>query len=120
MPKIVFWFQSGYTESMHNDWLMGPNLNKLKREKRIVFPLADEDVLLLWVNQEVLAIENACPHQGFPLDCGSLDQAQQILTCPFHQWRFDLQTGKCLHAHVTLAKYQVKIDGHQLWLRKQA
>lgn len=105
---------------MDNDWQAGPNLNKLKREQRIVFPLAGEEILLLWSNQEVIAIENTCPHQGFPLEDGKLDHTNQVLTCPYHRWRFDLQTGKCLHAQVAIAKYQVKIDDVQIWLRKQA
>ena len=104
---------------MDNDWLAGPNLNKLKREKRLVVAINGEEVLLLWLNQDVLAIENTCPHQGFPLERGSLNVDSRVLSCPFHGWRFDLLTGKCLHAQVSVPTYQVKLDGIQIWLRKQ-
>ncbi len=117
---MFFCTASGYTEIMDNDWQAGPNLNKLKREKRLVVSLAGEEVLLLWSNEAVLAIDNNCPHQGFPLERGSLDPVNQVLTCPFHHWRFDLQTGKCLHAQVAVTTFEVKIDDHQLWLRRQA
>ena len=39
----------------------------------------------------VFAVENNCPHMGFPLDRGSVRDG--ILTCHWHQARFDLQSG---------------------------
>lgn len=40
---------------------------------------------------EVHAVDNRCPHMGFPLDRGSL--ADGLLTCHWHQARFDLRSG---------------------------
>jgi len=39
----------------------------------------------------VFAVDNRCPHMGFPLDCGSVKDC--ILTCHWHHARFDLATG---------------------------
>ena len=39
----------------------------------------------------VHALDNRCPHMGFPLDRGSIDDG--ILTCHWHHARFDVTTG---------------------------
>ncbi len=39
----------------------------------------------------VYALENNCPHMGFPLDRGTIRDG--MLTCHWHQARFDLRSG---------------------------
>ena len=39
----------------------------------------------------VYAVDNRCPHMGFPLDRGSVKEG--ILTCHWHHARFDLASG---------------------------
>src|SRR5918995_7253016 len=43
------------------------------------------------VSEAVYAIDNRCPHMGFPLHKGSV--ADGILTCHWHHARFDLESG---------------------------
>ena len=52
----------------------------------------DNQVIVL-VHHEgrIYALDNRCPHMGFPLDKGSV--ADGILTCHWHHARFDLCTG---------------------------
>src|SRR3954454_9308114 len=38
-----------------------------------------------------VTIDNRCPHMGFPLDRGSVEDG--ILTCHWHHARFDLASG---------------------------
>ena len=40
---------------------------------------------------EVFAVDNRCPHMGFPLEKGTVRDG--ILTCHWHQARFDLRSG---------------------------
>lgn len=42
-------------------------------------------------NQEFYAIDNRCPHMGFPLTKGTIEDC--ILTCPWHHARFDITGG---------------------------
>ena len=39
------------------------------------------------------ACNNRCPHEGYPLVEGALDAESCILTCHWHNWKFDLRTG---------------------------
>lgn len=48
--------------------------------------------LVLWRYEgQVFALDNRCPHMGFPLDRGSLRDG--IVSCHWHNARFDLKTG---------------------------
>jgi nitrite reductase/ring-hydroxylating ferredoxin subunit len=40
---------------------------------------------------QIFAVDNRCPHMGFPLDRGTVKDC--ILTCHWHHARFDLATG---------------------------
>ena len=48
---------------------------------------------LLVVHDEgrVAALDNRCPHMGFPLHRGSVQD--NVLTCPWHHARFDVASG---------------------------
>ena len=48
-------------------------------------------VALFLYGDKVYAVDNRCPHMGFPLDQGSVEHG--ILTCHWHHARFDLASG---------------------------
>lgn len=43
-------------------------------------------------------VPRVCPHQGLPLDAEP--DAAGVLTCPWHGYRFDVQTGRCLSGQI--------------------
>ena len=45
---------------------------------------------------QIFAMDNRCPHKGGPLAEGIVHGAS--VTCPLHNWVFDLATGKALGA----------------------
>jgi nitrite reductase/ring-hydroxylating ferredoxin subunit len=53
---------------------------------------ADPKALLFFYhNPKVYAVDNRCPHMGFPLSKGTVKDS--ILTCHWHHARFDLNNG---------------------------
>ncbi len=52
---------------------------------------AGHSIALFSHEGEIRAIDNRCPHMGFPLDRGSVKGC--ILTCHWHHARFDLTSG---------------------------
>jgi nitrite reductase/ring-hydroxylating ferredoxin subunit len=46
---------------------------------------------LYHVNGQVFAMEDTCPHAGFPLSKGQLDGC--VVICEAHGWPFDVRTG---------------------------
>ena len=41
----------------------------------------------------VFALDNRCPHEGYPLATGTL--RGEALTCCWHNWKFDVGSGRC-------------------------
>lgn len=103
---------------MHpNSWLPVCSAPKLKREKRFLFRHQQKQILLLWVGQAFYAIENKCPHQGFPLDTGIIDAEALNITCPYHHWCFDLKTGQSLLNSALLTSYPLEERDGQIWIQ---
>jgi nitrite reductase/ring-hydroxylating ferredoxin subunit len=71
-------------------------------------------VALFRVGESVHAFDNACPHEGNPLVEGDL--AGETLTCAYHLWRFDLETGACLHGDRPARRYETEIRGEEIWI----
>ena len=63
-----------------------------------------------------VVIDNACPHAGGNLSGGTLDG--QVVECPWHQWRFDLGRGDCVHApSVRVRRYPTRVEDDVLYAR---
>jgi nitrite reductase (NADH) small subunit len=60
----------------------------------------------------VFATDNRCPHRGGPLADGIVGGG--IVICPLHAWKFDLHTGRCVDADVTLQTYPVRVVNGRL------
>jgi len=63
-------------------------------------------------NQETWhAIASRCPHMGYPMEKSTLREG--VVTCAWHQWEFDLETGGCYRgACADLPVYPLRIlDG---------
>ncbi len=56
-----------------------------------VVRVGGQTVALFFHGGRVHAVDNRCPHMGFPLDRGTVGDG--ILTCHWHHARFDLATG---------------------------
>src|SRR3954453_6904490 len=72
--------------------------------------------LVLWRQDgQVYALDNRCPHMGFPLDRGTCRDG--ILTCHWHAARFDLKTGGTFDQFADDAQvYPVELRGDEIWV----
>jgi len=62
---------------------------------------------------EVYAASNTCPHKGGPLSEGIVHG--QSVTCPLHNWVFDLNTGQAQGADDgEIATYPVRLEGTRI------
>ena len=67
------------------------SLADLKAKGRILVQGRHVPILLVHDRGRVFALDNRCPHMGFPLERGSVEDG--ILTCHWHHARFDLASG---------------------------
>ena len=59
---------------------------------RRVLRIGKKTILFIRHRGEVFAIENICPHWGFPLNSAKFT-VDYVITCPFHRSAFDVRTG---------------------------
>lgn len=59
----------------------------------------------------IRAVSGVCPHHGGPLAQGALEDG--MITCPWHAWPFNLETGACgVNPEITIPVYSViETDG---------
>jgi nitrite reductase/ring-hydroxylating ferredoxin subunit len=75
----------------NRDFALVASLEDLKARGRLVVHGAHRPILVVHDRGRIFALDNRCPHMGFPLDRGSIDDG--ILTCHWHHARFDLESG---------------------------
>jgi nitrite reductase/ring-hydroxylating ferredoxin subunit len=73
------------------EFVLAGSLEELKAKGRLVVHGGHRPILVLYDRGRVFALDNRCPHMGFPLKRGSVDDG--ILTCHWHHARFDLESG---------------------------
>ncbi len=66
-------------------------------------------------SDEVYALNNSCPHKQGPLAEGIVHGAS--VTCPLHNWVFDLATGEAQGADEgTVATYPARVEAGRVLL----
>ena len=73
------------------DFIRVATLEELKTARMLVVRDARYPLLVVYDDGKVFALDNRCPHLGFPLHRGSVEDG--ILTCHWHHARFDLASG---------------------------
>ena len=90
--------------------------DELRKEGRLVTKVANLPVVVFWHDGRAFAIEDRCPHMGFPLHQGTVEAG--LVTCHWHHARFDLESGCTLDLWADDAKgFDVEIDGDDVFVR---
>jgi nitrite reductase/ring-hydroxylating ferredoxin subunit len=66
-------------------------LADLQSDGRLLTKVGTLPVVVFWHDGEAYAIEDRCPHLGFPLRKGTVEAG--LVTCHWHHARFDLVSG---------------------------
>lgn len=67
-------------------------------------------ILLMETPAGRFACVNRCPHEGYPLREGTLvgDSGTCVLTCQWHNWKFDLVSGETLVGGDQLTRFPIR------------
>jgi len=91
------------------------SVNDFRKGQGKVVSVKGQDVAVFNVDGRIFALNNTCPHRGGPLGEGELDGP--VVTCPWHGWRFDVETGVSpVVPTVSAKKYEVKIEGNDVFV----
>src|SRR5215211_8169289 len=78
-------------DAPNKEFALAGSLAELKAKGRLVVHGRQSPILVVYDRGRVFALDNRCPHMGFPLERGSVEDG--ILTCHWHHARFDLESG---------------------------
>ena len=108
-------------------------LDELKPGQRREVQLGGADgVTVFNVGGKLYALNNRCPHKGGPLCRGRLrphvastgvgqwvfERENEIIKCPYHNWEFDITTGRALYdSRLRVKTYRVEVVQDQVVLR---
>ena len=91
---------------------------ELAHEGRLLTKVGTVPVLVLWHEGRARAIEDRCPHLGFPLHQGTVEAG--LLTCHWHHARFDVASGCTLDPWADDATaFAVEVDGDDVWVARR-
>lgn len=76
---------------------------------------AGHTILLIHENDTIYAVDNRCPHMGFPLHRGTVKDC--ILTCDWHYARFDVMSGGTFDSWADdVPTFPVEIRDREVWV----
>jgi len=91
------------------------SLKTLEDEGAKVIKGGSHAIAVFVQEKQVYAVDNRCPHMGFPLHTGSL--CDGILTCHWHHARFDIKSGGTLDPWTDdVPTYPVEIKEGEVWV----
>ena len=96
-------------------WTRVADLDRLQRSRPIAVKAAGKQIALFLHEGEIYASNNRCPHEGYPLVEGELS-GDCVLTCHWHNWKFDLRSGATIYGGDNLRVYPVKVEDGTIWV----
>jgi nitrite reductase/ring-hydroxylating ferredoxin subunit len=87
----------------------------LKQAGRKLLRRDGKQVLLIAREGRLFAIANRCPHEGYPLSEGT-EGPGCVLTCNWHNWKFDLVTGEALVGRDPVRVYPLVVKDGEIWI----
>ncbi|NER51440.1 MAG: Rieske (2Fe-2S) protein [Symploca sp. SIO1A3] len=74
-----------------------------------------QTIALFSQGDQIYAVDNRCPHMGFPLDRGTVKDC--ILTCHWHHARFDLNSGGTFDGWADdVRSFPVQLQEDEVWV----
>lgn len=100
-------------------WVEVASWPELAASGRLLVRPDGRQIVLFLDRGELYACNNRCPHEGYPLSEGSLARGTDghcLLTCNWHNWKFDLKSGETLIGGDRLRRYPVRRQGDRILL----
>lgn len=91
------------------------SVSDLAARGRLVVKIEGHQIVLFQTKSGIRATNNRCPHEGYPLVEGSLSD-ECVLTCNWHNWKFDLESGETITGGDRLRSYPVEIRGDEIFI----
>ncbi len=96
-------------------WVRAAPVADVEALGRLVVHVNGHSILLVSSGERMYAVDNRCPHMGFPLHRGTIGDG--ILTCHWHHARFDLSTGGTFDPWADdVPSFPVEVRDGEVWV----
>lgn len=97
------------------DFVRAASVERVRAAGRLPVQVEGHSLALFAGNGKVYAVDNCCPHMGFPLHRGTVEDG--ILTCHWHHARFDLESGGTFDQFADDARvFPVEVRDGEVWV----
>ncbi|MCA9839589.1 MAG: Rieske (2Fe-2S) protein, partial [Trueperaceae bacterium] len=97
------------------NYVRAASVKELKEAGLKAVTVKDRVVLLVHHEGQIFALDNRCPHMGFPLERGSVKRG--LLTCHWHHARFELCSGGTFDIWADdVRSYPFEIQEGDIWV----
>lgn len=97
------------------NFVRAASLEDVERAGRLPVRVEGHSLALFSTGGRVYALDNRCPHMGFPLHRGTVEDG--ILTCHWHHARFDLESGGTFDQWADDARiFPVEVRDGEVWV----
>ncbi|MEH2369733.1 Rieske (2Fe-2S) protein [Nostoc sp.] len=98
-----------------DDYIRVAQLAEVQTAGSLLVHKEKHTIALFYSNNTVYAIDNRCPHMGFPLQGSTCKDG--IVTCPWHYARFDLASGGTFDSWADdVPCFPVEIRDGEVWV----
>ena len=102
-------------DARSDSFVRAARLDDVRAAGRMSVRVAGRSLALFFHDGGVYAVDNRCPHMGFPLHRGTVRDG--ILTCHWHHARFDLKSGGTFDQFADEARvFPVEIRDGEGWV----
>jgi nitrite reductase/ring-hydroxylating ferredoxin subunit len=107
--------QALHTNTQTKHYIRVAQVSDVKASGFLVVYAEGQAIALFNQGDKIYAIDNRCPHMGFPLHRGTVKDC--ILTCHWHHARFDLASGGTFDAWADdVRAFPTEIRDGQVWV----
>jgi nitrite reductase/ring-hydroxylating ferredoxin subunit len=98
-----------------SQYVRAVSLAEIQTDGCLPVQLDGHSLALYFSDGVVHAVDNRCPHMGFPLQRGTVEDG--VLTCHWHHARFDLSSGGTFDQWADDVRvYPVQVRGNDVWV----
>jgi nitrite reductase/ring-hydroxylating ferredoxin subunit len=91
--------------------------DEIPEGKGRAFQAGQRTIAVVRANGKFYAMANKCMHRGASMCEGVIADGGATIRCPWHNWTFDLETGRNVIDHdEQLRMFPVRVEGDQLIL----
>lgn len=83
-------------------------VDNLPEKRGVRLKIEDENLAIFKIKGEIFILSNICPHNHAPQIYNGIISNKSI-SCPLHNWQFDLKTGKMFYnnSNIKLHEYEI-------------